>query len=175
MQLYEIHGKKPKISPNVAFIGEDVKIIGDVEIAEDCVIFDNVVIEGYPIKIKIGKGTNIQSGTIIHGLNDIDTIIGNYNTIGHNSVIHGCTLEDYVVVGIGSVVMGKTRVGMGSLIGAGSLVTENKVFPPKSVIIGHPAKVIRDLTAEEFETNKVVADRYIEEGRQLTTERKRIN
>ena len=160
MHLYALRDLKPKISPDVAFIADDVVIYGDVEIGEGCSIFSGVVIEGIGTSVKIGKFTNIQSGTVIHGLHDSGTVIGEYNTIGHKCVIHGCTLKDFVTIGIGSIVMGKTTIGRGSLVGAGSLVTERKDFPELSLILGHPAKFIKKLDEAAVEKAKTIAELY---------------
>nr|WP_147663008.1 gamma carbonic anhydrase family protein [Candidatus Prometheoarchaeum syntrophicum]QEE16127.1 putative lipopolysaccharide biosynthesis O-acetyl transferase WbbJ [Candidatus Prometheoarchaeum syntrophicum] len=174
MNVYALRDSKPKISPDVGFIADDVTILGDVEIGEGCTIFSGVVLEGLGTKIKIGKFTNIQSGTVIHGLHDSGTKIGNYNTIGHNCVIHGCTLKDFVTIGIGSIVMGKTTIGRGSLVGAGSLVTERKNFPERSLILGHPAKLIKKLDEKAIEEARKTAELYYEHGIEFKKEFKKI-
>jgi len=174
MNVYALRDIKPKISPDVAFIADDVIIIGDVEIEEGCTIFPGVVIEGLGTSIKIGKFTNIQSGTKIHGLNDSGTIIGEYNTIGHNCVLHGCTLQDMVTIGIGSIVMGKTTIGRGSLVGAGSLITERKNFPEMSLILGHPAKLIKKLDESAVDDAKKTAELYYKHGLEFKKDLKKI-
>ena len=174
MNIYTLGDLKPKISPDVGFIADDVAIYGDVEIAEGCSIFPGVIIEGIGTGVKIGKFTNIQSGTVIHGLTDSDTIIGDYNTIGHNCVIHGCTLEDFVTIGIGSIVMGKTTIGRGSLVGAGSLVTERKDFPELSLILGHPAKKIKKLDSEAVANAKNIAELYHHHGLEMKKDLKKM-
>ena len=175
MDLYEIEGKSPKISPDVAYIADDVKIIGDVEIEEGVSIYNGVVIEGFPIKIKIGKYSNIQSGTMIHGLSGYETIIGSYNTIGHRSLIHGCTLGTNVTIGIGSIIMGRTNIGDNCLVGAGTLITERKMFPPNSLILGSPGRVIKQLTEKDAENAKAIALRYYDEAIILKKDLKKIN
>ena len=174
MNVYALGDIEPKISPDVAFIADDVIISGDIEIEEGCTIFPGVVIEGLGTSIKIGKFTNIQSGTIIHGLNDSGTIIGKYNTIGHKCVLHGCTLKDLVTIGIGSIVMGKTTIGRGSLVGAGSLITERKDFPELSLILGHPAKLIKKLDKKAFDDAKKTAELYYEHGLEFKKDLKKI-
>ncbi len=175
MNVYAFRDIKPKISPDVAFIADDVVIIGDVEIDEGCTIFPGVVIEGLGTSIKIGKFTNIQSGTMIHGLHDSGTVIGEYNTIGHNCVIHGCTLKDLVTIGIGSIVMGETTIGRGSLVGAGSLITERKNFPDMSLILGHPAKLIKKLDEKAVDNAKKTAKLYYEHGLEFKKDLKKIS
>ncbi|MBD3350882.1 MAG: gamma carbonic anhydrase family protein [Candidatus Lokiarchaeota archaeon] len=174
MKIYEMEGKRPKISENVAFIADDVTIIGDVNIEEGVTIFPGVIIEGYPIKVKIKKYSNIQSGTVIHGLSGYETIIGSYNTIGHRCIIHGCKLESNVTIGIGSIIMGKTTIGENSFVGAGSLVTQNNNFQPNSLILGSPAKCLRKLTQDEIDDAMNVAKLYSEEGIKLSKNLKKI-
>ena len=174
MNVYALKDIKPKISPDVGFIADDVIIFGDVEIGEGCTIFSGVVIEGLGTNIKIGKFTNIQSGTMIHGLNDSGTIIGDYNTIGHNCVIHGCTLKDLVTIGIGSIIMGNSTIGRGSMVGAGSLVTERKNFPEMSLIMGYPAKLIKKLDEKAIENAKKTAELYHEHGLEFKKDLKKI-
>ena len=174
MNVYAFRDIKPKISPDVAFIADDVIILGDVEIEEGCTIFPGVVIEGLGTSVKIGRFTNIQSGTMIHGLHDSGTIIGDYNTIGHKCVLHGCTLKDLVTIGIGSIVMGKTTIGRGSLVGAGSLITERKDFPEMSLIFGHPAKLIKKLDESTVDDAKKTAELYYEHGLEFKKDLKKI-
>jgi carbonic anhydrase/acetyltransferase-like protein (isoleucine patch superfamily) len=175
MHLYEIDGKSPKISPDVAFIADSVVIIGDVYIGAGVVIFDNVVLEGYPMSIFIDDYTNIQSGTIVHGLTDSPTKIGKYVTIGHRSVLHGCYLDDYSTVGMGSIVMGYSKIGKGCVIGAGSLVTERKTFEPRSLILGSPAKFVKELPESAIEEAKKIALMYTDHGRSHLATMKRLN
>jgi carbonic anhydrase/acetyltransferase-like protein (isoleucine patch superfamily) len=174
MQLYEVKGLRPRIHPEVAFIADNVVISGDVEIGAGCTIFDSVVLEGYPMKIRIGNNTNIQSGTMVHGLPDSDTVIGNCVSVGHNSTLHGCTLEDYVTIGMGSIVMGHSILRKGCFLAAGSLVPERKEFPPLSMILGHPAKAIKQLGEETIREAERIALLYAQEGKEFRKVRKKI-
>lgn len=174
MKLYSIEGKSPKISSEVAFIDESVIIIGDVVIEEGCTIFQNVVLEGFPNRIVIGARCNIQSGTVVHGLKDSDTILEKYCTVGHRSILHGCYLEEGVTIGMGSIIMGYSKIGKYSVVGAGSLVTERKEFPANSMILGSPAKVVKELGKENENYAKAVAQLYFEEGIKLKNELKQI-
>jgi carbonic anhydrase/acetyltransferase-like protein (isoleucine patch superfamily) len=173
-KLYEVNGKRPKIHPKVAYISDNAIIEGDVEIGEGSVIFDNVVLEGHPMKITIGNFTNIQSGTVIHCLTGSPSQIGDYVTIGHNSIIHGCTLGDYVTVGIGSIVMGRTNIKKGGFIGAGSLITEGKEFDERSLILGAPGKKIKTLSEDSIQKAKDIALLYSYESKTLGKKRKLI-
>lgn len=175
MKIYEFEGKRPIIDKEVAYIAENAIIIGDVTIGKGVSIFDNVVLEGVKCKISIGDFTNIQSGTIVHGMYNEHTQIGNYVTIGHRSLIHGGIIEDYSSIGIGSIIMGYSKIGLGSEVGAGSLITMHKEFPPKSQIIGHPAKVTKELPDSIIDEAKRVALLYTEEGKLLASTLKRVN
>lgn len=175
MKLYEFEGKSPIIDKDVAYIADSAIIIGDVTIGKGCSIFDNVVLEGVKCKITIGDYTNIQSGTVVHGMYNEHTQIGKYVTIGHRSLIHGGIIEDYSSIGIGSIIMGYAKIGSGSEVGAGSLITMHKEFPQKSQIIGHPAKVTKELSDASIEEAKRVALLYTEEGKLLASSLKHIN
>ncbi|WP_457623417.1 gamma carbonic anhydrase family protein [Persephonella sp.] len=145
------NGIYPKIHPS-AFIAENAVIIGDVEIGEDSSIWYNVVIRGDVNFIKIGNRTNIQDGTVIHvDHKKYPTIIGNEVTIGHNVMLHACTIEDRVLVGMSATIMDGVVVGKESIIGAGSLVTPHKKVEPRSLWTGSPAKFKRMLNEEELE------------------------
>ncbi len=165
--MYELEGSKPNIHPDVAYIAESAVIIGDVEIGPGCTIFDNVVIEGFPMKIKIGKCTNIQSNSSIHGLKNSDTNIGDYCTIGHRSIVHGCTLEDYVTVGLGSTIMGKSTLKKGCFVGANALITEDLTFDERSLILGVPGKVKKTLPRSSVQEAKQNALHYEKYGKLL--------
>ncbi|SEF87525.1 Carbonic anhydrase or acetyltransferase, isoleucine patch superfamily [Caloramator fervidus] len=152
----------PKIHETV-FIAEGAHIIGDVEIGEESNVWFNAVIRGDVNSIKIGKGTNIQDNTTIHAsTGQSPTIIGDYVTIGHNCIIHGCKIGDYSLIGMGSIILDNAEIGEYTIIGAGSLVTQNKKIPPRVLCMGSPAKIIRELTDEEIEYLKNSAKHYIE-------------
>jgi len=143
-------GKYPKIHPT-AFIAENAVIIGDVEIGEDCSIWYNVVIRGDVNYIRIGDRTNIQDGTIIHvDHRKYPTIIGKEVTVGHNVMLHACTIEDRCLIGMSATIMDGAVVGRESIVGAGSLITPGKVVQPRSLWTGSPAKFKRELTEEEI-------------------------
>ncbi len=132
----------PKID-KTSFIAESSVIIGNVEIGKNCGVFPNAVIRGDKNKIKIDEGSNIQDCCVIHTDTEYKVNIGKNVSIGHNAVIHGATIEDNVLVGMNSTVMNGAKIGEGSIIGACALVTENKVIPPNSLVMGIPGKVIK--------------------------------
>lgn len=163
----------PKISIQV-FIAHNSCIIGDTFIDENSSIWFGTVIRADVASIKIGKNTNIQDNSTIHvarALKDsegkeispkIDCIIGDNVTIGHNCIIHACTINSNVLVGMGSTIMDGANIGENSIVGANSLVTKNKTFPPNSLIQGSPAKLIRTLSEDEIQAIKNQALEYVE-------------
>lgn len=145
-------GIEPKIHPS-AFIAENAVIIGDVEIGADSSVWYGCVVRGDVNRIRIGSRTNVQDGTVIHVSRaqfDGPTIIGDEVTIGHGAMIHGCTIEDGALIGIGATILDGAHIGSQSFIAAGSLVTPNTVVPPKSMVMGSPAKVKRELSDEDL-------------------------
>ncbi|GAB6072282.1 gamma carbonic anhydrase family protein [Venenivibrio stagnispumantis] len=154
-------GKYPKID-QTAFIAENAVIIGDVEIGKDASIWYNVVIRGDVNYIRIGDRTNIQDGTIIHVTHDTHpTIIGNEVTVGHNVMLHGCVIEDRVLIGMSATVMDGVIVGKESIVAAGALVPPNKKIEPHSLWAGVPAKFVRNLTEEEIKHLEKSYQNYI--------------
>lgn len=164
--LLTYKGMTPKIGKNV-FLAPGCYVIGDVEIGEGSSVWFNCVIRGDVAKIVIGKNTNIQDGTIIHGArfpNPTGVNIGDKVIIGHNVVIHACTIGNGSLIGMGALVLNRAVTGDGCLIGAGSIVTEDKVVPPGMMAIGSPARVIQEVTAEQRDRFAIVAGIYREEG-----------
>ena len=152
----------PKIPDNV-FLASGVKIIGNVEIGEHSSIWYNTVIRGDVHYIKIGKNTNVQDCSMLHVTNGRFPLnIGNNITIGHSVSLHGCTLNDYCLIGIGAIVLDGAIVESNSLVAAGALVKQNIVVPSGKLVAGVPAKVIRDLTEDEIKDIGAGAKRYVE-------------
>jgi len=150
----------PQVAKNV-FIAPGAKIIGQVSIDPEASIWFNCVLRGDIEQITIGRGTNIQDLSVIHTNPGHPTIIKNNVTVGHSCVLHGCTINEYCLIGMGAIIMNGAVIGENSLVAAGSLVPERKVFPPNSLILGSPAKVIRELTEQEIEYIRSSAERYI--------------
>src|SRR5947207_2396955 len=139
-------GVTPIIAPS-AFVAPGVHIIGDVHIGEHSSIWFNCVLRGDCYYIRIGEYTNIQDGTVIHVTTERSaTFIGNRVTVGHSAVLHGCTVKDRSLIGIGAIVLDDVIVGEESFIAAGSLVTPGTVIPPRSMVMGAPAKIRRQVT-----------------------------
>ena len=159
--LAGFNGSFPRIHPSV-FIAHGVSIIGDVEIDEASSVWYGSTIRGDVNWIKIGRGTNIQDGTIIHAETaSFPTFIGDYVTVGHRAVLHGCTIKDFSLIGIGAVIMNGAEVGPYSIVGAGALVTEGVKIPPGVLAVGVPAKPKRELSYEEIKMLERSAQNYI--------------
>ncbi|HXT68340.1 MAG TPA: gamma carbonic anhydrase family protein [Vicinamibacterales bacterium] len=142
-------GRLPVIDPS-AYVDASAQVIGDVEIGPDSSVWMNVVCRGDVNHIRIGRRSNVQDGTVVHVMHDTHpTVIGNDVTIGHGAIVHGCTIEDRVLIGMGAIVLNGARVGSDSIVAAGSLVPEGAVIPPRSLAMGSPAKVRRPLSDEE--------------------------
>jgi carbonic anhydrase/acetyltransferase-like protein (isoleucine patch superfamily) len=151
----------PIVHPS-AFIDTSAQVIGDVHVGADSSIWMNVVVRGDVNYIRIGDRSNIQDLTCVHVMRERHpTIIGNDVTVGHSAVVHGCTIEDRCLIGMGAVLLNGCRIGTGSIVAAGALVLEGMVVPPGSMVMGLPGKVRRALTPEEDASIKWYADNYV--------------
>jgi carbonic anhydrase/acetyltransferase-like protein (isoleucine patch superfamily) len=154
-------GRLPRVHPT-AFIDQSAQVIGDVEIGEESSVWMSVVIRGDVHHIRIGRRSNIQDGTVVHVMkNQYPTIIGDEVTVGHAALVHGCTIEDRCLIGMGAIVLNGAQIGTESIVAAGSLVVERMVVPPRSLVMGSPAKVRRPLTDAEVAEIRQYADRYV--------------
>lgn len=154
-------GIKPTV-PKSCFIEETAVVIGDVVMGDECSVWFNAVVRGDVNHIRIGDRTNVQDLCMLHVTHDTrPLVIGNDVTIGHHVVLHGCTIHDRVLVGMGAIIMDGAVIGEDSVVGAGALVTEGTVIPPKSLILGSPAKVKRPVTEKELAWIKESASNYV--------------
>lgn len=151
--------KKPRIHPSV-FIAPGAHVIGDVVLAKNVSIWFTAVVRGDMHSIRIGEGTNIQDGCLVHVDHDKPCVLKKGIIMGHQATAHACTIEDGVLVGIGARILSGARVGAFSLIGAGAVVLENARIPERSLVLGIPGKVVRKLTPEEAATHVPWALRY---------------
>lgn len=137
-------GQVPRIASS-AFVAESADVIGDVEIGENASLWFQTVLRGDIEPIRVGPNSNIQDGSIVHTLLGSPVAVGSWVTVGHRAVLHGCTIEDHCLIGMGAILLNNVRVGEGSIIAAGTLVPENTVIPPRSLYMGVPAQFRRQL------------------------------
>ena len=166
--IMKLNGKRPE-TEKASFIAENATIIGDVKLEEGTTVWYGAVIRGDGDSIRIGKNTNIQDNTVVHVDPDNPVVIGENVTIGHSCIIHGCTIGDNCLIGMGSIIMNGAKIGDNCLVGAGALITENKEFPSGSKIIGSPAKMKSEVTEKDLELIKYSADYYMKDAEMYST------
>lgn len=157
--IKELKGIKPSIDEG-AFVAETASVLGDVTIGEGSSIWYGAVARGDIAPITIGKYSNIQDNATVHNETDIPAVVGDYTVVGHNAIVHGCTIGDNCLIGMGAIILNRAVIGDNCIIGAGSLVTQGRVIPPNSLVVGSPAKVIREVTEEELDKVRKNAVRY---------------
>ena len=155
---------KPIIDTST-FIAEGAIVLGNVTLEKDTSVWYNATVRGDRGSITIGEGSNVQDNVVLHVDKDYDVHIGDFVTIGHGAIVHGATVCDNTVIGMGAIVLNGARIGRNCIIGAGTLITQNKVIPDNSLVIGNPGKVVRQLTEEEIKANLDNAKIYIEEAK----------
>ena len=164
MILKEWKGKLPQIAED-AFIAEDAVLIGDVHVASGASIWYGCILRADTGRIVIGEGSNVQDGTIMHCDKGYDVVVGRGVTIGHGAIVHGCTIGDRTLIGMGAVILNGAVIGSDCVIGAGALVTGKSVIPDGSMVLGSPAVVRRPVTEEEKAASLRNARHYVEEGK----------
>ena len=160
MALYALDGVEPQLAAS-AWVADSAQVMGAVELAEEVGIWFGAVIRGDTEQIRIGRGSNIQDGSVLHADIGKPLTVGEGVTVGHLVMLHGCTIGDGSLIGIGAVVLNGARIGRHCLVGARALVTEGKEFPDGSMILGSPAKVVRPLTPDEIEGLRRSARGYV--------------
>jgi len=159
--LRPCRGRLPVIDPT-AYIDPSAQVIGDVEIGEESSVWMNVVIRGDVNHVRIGRRSNVQDGTIVHVMHETHpTVIGDAVTIGHGAIVHGCTVEDRVLIGMGAILLNGARVGADSIVAGGSLVPERVAIPPRSLVMGSPARVRRTLSDSEVASILEYSGNYV--------------
>lgn len=162
MPIYQLKGKTPKLGGG-CWLAPSADLVGDVEAGANSTFWYNVTVRGDVMPIRIGKDSNIQDGSTLHGTwNKCGVTIGDRVTVGHNVILHGCTIGDECLIGMGSIVMDLAEIPEGCVVGAGSLVTEGSKFKPGMLILGRPAKSIRPLKDNEKKFLKESARNYME-------------
>ncbi|MBI1390704.1 MAG: gamma carbonic anhydrase family protein [bacterium] len=154
----------PHIGADV-FIAPNASVIGDVVLGDRSSVWFSAVARGDIAAVRVGDDTNIQDNAVLHVGDDDPCIVGANVVVGHQAILHGCVVEDDCLIGMGAIVLNQAVVGRGSLIGAGALVTQGTKIPPYSLVLGSPAKVIRELTADERANQAVFAPKYVKVAR----------
>lgn len=157
-------GKMPDIDASV-FVHESAVITGDVVLKSHASIWCNAVLRGDTGEIIIGAYSNIQDNCTVHNSTGIPVVVGEYVTVGHNAVLHSCTVGDRSLIGMGAIILDRAIIGCNCLIGAGALVTPGQVIPDNSLVLGSPAKVVRELTEADIEGHIKNANTYVEKAR----------
>jgi carbonic anhydrase/acetyltransferase-like protein (isoleucine patch superfamily) len=173
MAIYQLGAHAPQLHPT-AYIADNAQVIGRVHMAEDSSVWFGVIVRGDTDDIRIGRGSNVQDNTVLHTDEGIPLLIGEHVTIGHQCMLHGCTIGDHSLIGIGAIVLNGAKIGRHSIVGAGSLVTEGKEFPDYSMVLGSPAKVVKTLTPEQAERIAHGATHYVDNAHRYQRELKEI-
>ena len=160
-KLIALDGKTPRLGSRV-LVADGAVLVGDVELGDDSSVFYNAVLRGDLAPIRIGKRTNIQDNVTVHVSTGMGVVVGDEVTVGHNAVLHACTIDDNVMVGMGAIVMDGAHIKKNCIVGAGAIVTQGKEFPENSLVLGAPAHVVRELTTEELEGVRGGVERYVE-------------
>ncbi len=173
MAIYQLDAHIPQIDPS-AWVADSAQVMGAVTMQANTSIWFGATVRGDTEHIHIGEGSNIQDGSVLHADHGQPLTVGKNVTVGHMVMLHGCTIGDESLIGIGAVVLNGAKIGRNCLVGAGSLVTEGKEFPDGSMIMGTPAKVVRQLTPEQMEGLRESARRYIENAQRYKAGLKKI-
>jgi carbonic anhydrase/acetyltransferase-like protein (isoleucine patch superfamily) len=161
MALYELDGVAPQMADS-SWVADSAQVMGNVHLAEGSSVWFGAVLRGDTETITIGRESNVQDGSVMHADYGYPLVVGERVTIGHQVMLHGCTIGDETLIGIGATVLNGAKIGKNCLVGARSLVTEGKEFPDGSMIMGSPAKVVRQLTPEQIEGLRRSAAHYVE-------------
>ena len=175
MAIYELDGQGPELPQDGScYIADTAVVIGNVRLSRSTSVWFGAVLRGDNDSIEIGEGSNIQDNCTCHVDPGFPLKVGRNVTVGHNVILHGCTVEDEALIGMGSIVMNGARIGRGAVVGAGSVITEGKEFPEYALIIGSPARVVRTLTPEQATAMGRAAKSYQMRGPQFKNGLKKI-
>jgi carbonic anhydrase/acetyltransferase-like protein (isoleucine patch superfamily) len=173
MAIYQLADRIPQIADS-AWVAESGQVMGGVTMEANTSVWFGATVRGDTEHIVIGEGSNIQDGSVLHADHGMPLTVGKNVTVGHLVMLHGCTIGDESLIGIGAVVLNGAKIGKNCLVGAGSLVTEGKEFPDGSMIMGTPAKVVRQLTPEQIEGLRQSAQHYIANAHRFKSGLKKI-
>lgn len=174
MAIYEYDGQRPELDAD-SYVHEQATLIGQVKLNAGASVWPQAVLRADNEPIDVGIGSNVQDGAVLHTDPGFPLAIGEYVTIGHQAMLHGCTIGDNSLIGIQAVVLNGAKIGKNCLVGAGALVTEGKEFPDNSLIIGSPAKAVKTISEEMAKGLKENAASYVNNGRQYKKLLKRID
>ena len=174
MAIYQLDDLTPQLAAG-AWVADSAQVMGNVLLGEDVSVWFGAVLRGDTETITIGQGSNIQDTSVLHADIGMPLTIGSYVTVGHQVMLHGCTIGDESLIGIGAIVLNGAKIGKNCLVGAGALVTEGKEFPDGSMIIGSPAKAVRQLTPEQMVGLKLSAEHYILNAKRFKSGLKKVS
>ena len=174
MPIYQLGDDIPKI-PNSAYIAAEATVIGKVILGDNVSIWPGAVLRGDNEPIAIGEGSNVQDGAVLHADPGFPLSIGDHVTVGHQAMLHGCTIGDGALIGIQAVILNGAVIGKDCLVGAGALVPEGKVFPERKLIVGAPAKIVRELSDEDIQKMHRAAPGYVKRQELYKKKLKRID
>ncbi len=173
MAIFQIDEHVPSIADS-AWVADSAQVIGQVELGDDASVWFGAILRGDMAVLRIGRGSNIQDGSVLHADPGFPLTIGEHVTVGHQVMLHGCTVGDGSLIGIGSVLLNGAKIGKHCLVGARSLVTEGKEFPDGSMIMGSPAKVVRALRPDEIARLAGSAAHYVQQAQRHRTQIERV-
>ena len=168
-KFIETIGRNLRTAPHIAsdvYVADDATIVANVVIGAEASIWHQVVLRGDVAEIVIGAQSNVQDGAVVHVADGLPVVLGRLVTVGHKAIVHACTIEDEVLVGMGAIILDGAHVGARSIIGANATVKQGMAIPPGSLVLGTPAKVVRELSAEEQDAVKMWALRYVRLSRE---------
>ncbi|MHA6689662.1 gamma carbonic anhydrase family protein [Devosia sp. A449] len=169
MPIFALDGIAPQLAPDLGWIAPTAVLIGDVVVGSEVGIWFGVVARGDIETITIGARSNVQENCVLHTDTGYPLSIGENCTIGHSAIIHGCSIGDNTLIGMGATVLNGAKIGKNCLIGANALITENKVIPDNSMVVGAPGKVVREIDAEGEKALTASADRYVRNAKRFAT------
>ena len=173
MAIYELDGKAPQLGEG-AWVADSAQVIGTVELGANASVWFGVVIRGDTEHIRIGRNSNIQDGSVLHADFGVPLVIGDNVSVGHQVMLHGCSIGDGSLIGIQAVVLNNAKIGRNCIVGAGSVVTEGKEFPDNSLIFGSPAKLVRSLDEAGRQMLAHIAEHYVENAARYRSGLKKI-
>ena len=174
MAIYQIEEHAPQLAAT-AWVADSAQVMGRVTLAEGASVWYGAVLRGDNDQMTIGANSNIQDGSVLHTDHGVPLTVGEGVTVGHQVMLHGCTIGDNTLVGIQSVILNNARIGRNSIVGAGTLIPEGKTYPDGVLIVGVPGKVVRELTPEQIERLKLQAAHYVQQAERHRTQVRRID